>query len=115
MRNYMRWMRSLLWGAQQAQRRQRYIDFIGATPPDYTDTQWSSSMKTAAHHSKNLRAEYQWLKQEAEDHKKKREKEIDENGEVVQLPTVLQNALDVLQKKRMLLHLSLTFYAGMVR
>ena len=113
MRNYMRWMCSLLWGAQQAQRRQRYIAFIGATLLDYTATRWSSSMEIAAHHSKKLRAESHWVKQEAEDHKKKREKEIDENGEVVQLPTVLQNALDVLEKKRMLRHLSLTFYAGM--
>ena len=58
--------------------------------------------------SKYLHAEYQWPKQEAEDHKKKRVNETDENGEVVQLPTVLQNAPDVLEKK-----LSLTFYADM--
>ena len=62
------------------------------------DTRWSSSMETAAHHSKYLRGEYQWLKQEAEDHKKKRVNETDENGEVVQLPTVLQSALNVLDK-----------------
>ena len=70
-------------------------------------------METARHHSKYLRGEYQWLKQEAEDHKKKRVNETDENGEVGQLPTVLRNAPDVLEKKRMLLHLSLTFYASM--
>ena len=70
-------------------------------------------MVNAAHHSKYLRGEYRWLKQEAQDHKKKRVNETDENAKVVQLPTVLQNALDVLEKKRMLLHLSLTFYAGM--
>ena len=46
MRNCMRWMRSLPWRAQQAQHRQRYIDFIGGNPPDYTDTRWSSSMET---------------------------------------------------------------------
>ena len=66
-------------------------------------------METARHHSKYLRGEYRWLKQEAE----KRGNEIDENGEVVQLPTVLQNPLNVLEKKRMLLHLSLTFYTRM--
>ena len=89
--NYMRWMHSLLWGAQQAQRRQRYIDFIGESTPDYSDTGWSSSMETTAH-SKYLRGEYHWLKQEAE------KKRVNETGEIVQLPTVLQNALDVLEK-----------------
>ena len=113
MRNYMRWMCSLLWGAQQAQRRQKYIDFTGESPPSYMDTRWSSSMEIAVHHSKYLHGEYQWLKQQAGDHKKKRVNETDENGEVVQLPTVLQNALDVLGKKCIILHPSLTFYADM--
>ena len=64
MPNFKRWMRSLLWGAHQAQLRQRYIDFIGESPYDYTDACWSLSMETAAHHSKHLRNEYQWQKQE---------------------------------------------------
>ena len=34
-----------MWGAQQAQRRQRYIDFVGESPPNYTDTHRSSSME----------------------------------------------------------------------
>ena len=78
-------------GAQQAQQRQRYINFIGESPPNYTDTRWSSSMETARHHGK-----CQWLKQEVEDHKKKRVNEVNETGDAIQLPTVLQNALDVL-------------------
>ena len=38
MHDYMRRMRSMLWGAQQAQCRQRYIDFMGESPPDYIRT-----------------------------------------------------------------------------
>ena len=70
-------------------------------------------METVAHHSKYVLAEFQWLKQEDEDHKKKRGNETDENGAVVQLPTILQNAPNVLDNKRLLLHLSMIFYAGM--
>ena len=58
-------------------------------------------------------SEYQWPKKEAGDHKKKWVNGTDGNGDVVQLPTVLQTAQDVLDKRCMLLHLSLTVYTGM--
>uniref|UniRef100_A0A7S4LKC2 DUF659 domain-containing protein n=1 Tax=Eutreptiella gymnastica TaxID=73025 RepID=A0A7S4LKC2_9EUGL len=99
LREYLRVMRSLVHGANQSSRRQRYCTAIGVCLPDYTDTRWDSATRTAEHHAAQMKKEYQWLKDEMQ--------RIEQEKKVV--PAALEQALSLMREKRSLVHLQATF------